>query len=397
MILELYIDAENVSVIEPNSFSSEYLKDLTVLSLKNMNVSTITANILKGLNNLHTFIVDGLPIISFDSHVLLDVNQTLEKLEINSNPNNEINLFNITGNTVLLTKLETLSIRNCFIETIFTNSLQGLSVIKFLEFTNNQLKLIEVGAFQSIRNSIQFIDLRNNLLTTIDSVFDVLIHINNLIIHIGNNAWNCYPMDEKLINLLETYPKIFVDRICEVDDLSINCVDDQNNNQLINVSINEMPFNVAFMENENILHIQFDQQQQTSNYFLLWYHTIIDNIINCAQSRVGSYLLENLMENTAYTLCSMNKFKTTVSPLDCMSYYHKAKPKDYIPWILQKYKIQYIIIYLVACFVLIIFGFGIVYLLFLMYPVRLLQGGTGVIIVKNRIDFIGQDEGPKYV
>lgn len=364
-----------------------------------MNVSILTPNILKNLSNLHTFIIDGLPITSFDTRVLLDVNKTLMHLEINSNPNNKMILFNVTGDTALLSKLETLSMRNCFIETIFNNSLLGVSIIKNFEFTNNQLKSIEINAFQSIQNSIQFIDLRNNYLTTIDCIFDELIHINNnnnMVIHIGDNPWNCYPIDDSLSNLLQNYSKIFVDPICQIDLLPVDCQNDQGKNEMLNINVNEMPFNIEFMENENVLHVQFKQEQYTSNYVLFWYHTIVESVINCAQSTFGTYFLDNLIDDTVYTLCSMNKFKTSLSPLDCTAYYHKGNPKDYNPWLLLKYKQQYIAIYLVVCLILIAFGFGIMYCVVLMFPVKFLQGASGVIVVKNRSDFIGQDEGSKY-
>lgn len=393
-IQELLIDAENVTTIEKNSFTDEYFINLEALTLRNMNVDTIAANVLCNLTNLLTLTIDGLPIVSFDKNTLFSSNGSLTKLEIISVNKFELKLANITGGgtTVRLAKLTSLSIRNSWMKIVAADSLEGLTALRYLELTNNRIESIEAGAFRPLRNTIRSIDLRNNFLKSVNGVFDELTQTMGLIVHIGDNLWPCYPMDETLRKLLADYPTVFVDKLCQSEYTTVNCIGADRQHQ-ITFNIREMPFDLSVSEGHNDVRIQFEQE--TSNYMLLWMDTIHElSVLNCVYSVFGQFSLENLIEETAYTICTINKFKATISPFDCMPYYHRAKAKSYIAWILLENRTLYIIIYVIGCLSAVVFGFGVVYCVFFMQP-NFLKGGTGVIIVRNRSECIGQDEGSK--
>lgn len=81
------------------------------------------------------------------------------------------------------------------------------------------------------------------------------------------------------------------------------------------------------------------------NMAIIWFGTDMlpndsyhqSSIIDCNNTSRNEIKLSNLERQTAYTICLINMVDTTVSPLDCVSYYHYGAEVNGI-WLLQSSK-----------------------------------------------------------
>lgn len=379
----LELNINYIEIIENDSFSTETFVRLEVLHLKNMSVTFLDIGILNGLEKLSIFTLDGLVVEHISEGILYPVRRTLSTLTLIKLSEIDLNLYNLTG-CIALPRLQTVSVTYCRMPRIRIEYFDGLTSIKHLYLTGNEIESIDSDSFRKILNTIQLIDLRENKLTRIDGVFDLYLPTQQFQVYLGDNNWNCNPLSGYLENLLENHGHVFPDPICVGPTISLQCFHDDSldGHEDMSASIGDTGLLIKSHENGSV-SVAF--RKETENHVIVVMSNDLENNLDlkCHYSEFSKFEFVNLIEDTTYTFCAMNKYKTTVTPLNCLPYHHQIPREPKVMWISMNDKTNTVIMLFFVYLFCIMIGPPIVYVLCRQYPI-LLSGGKGVIIVMSK-------------
>lgn len=295
-----------------------------------------------------------------------------------------------------------------------------------LYLQNNQIYKIESFAFYGV-NSLQILNLSNNLLTTLTKgTFDDLTDMHNGI-YLDGNEWICdcslewlqyYLLESDTINTYST-------PICndtELEDIDFNCLETTTPSlefsnttagsggpswNYVNITCRNLQFaplivnaNVkrTYMETfslrNNSLFFEFFEVHlgtpaieikisgDPSRSYLVWQNSKDRSDYGCVTNILNTIVMKHLTRNTIYTACLIFKNETMTSPYDCLGFLVPQVWEDRT-WLTNKVIKPLIgLIAFSILFVAVISGFA-VFSCVRRNP-KLIAGNKRVIIVKNK-------------
>lgn len=378
---------------------SEFIHQIQKLSISKVNILILEITSFDGFEKLESLKLDTVSLLLIHAEALQSISNHLKQLEINNVDVSFLNLYNATGRN-LFQQLKNLTFSNCRMPTVNDATFFGLISVTHIYFINCQIEVIKRGAFDAIQQTVLYIDLSKNYLTSIDGMFTdwypfTMKHVQ-IVLH--NNPIDCYEMDY-FMEFIATHPHIFSQDICKqytpklsydeekpavtCDDGHLAIAEDYGSNEE-----DRLAYHITTDLNGTV-HIDTNRR---SDHVLLWKNNMYSELGNiaesgCLHSSDSSFTLHNLSQHTTYTFCTMHKNKSAVSPYNCFPYRHMLTVYGNELWISLDYQtltIGMLVLVYLGCIAI---GFLIAYCLFKRYP-TLLRGGKGVVVVRNSTDFM---------
>lgn len=402
--LEIYL--EYTTTIDGDPFRRGSFLNLKYLRMNNLRTSNLPAEIFEGLLSLEVLIITNATIRGYSDGMLEFFKQLnthlksfslIEQRESESIP---ISSF-IGGSTKNLTKLGYVKIQYN-LSIIDNSSLAAIPFVEVLDLSKCYIVAIREHSFDIFGSNLRLLNLEQNKLTTLPTGLFSELHLTsiNLQIRLFGNPWHCDCSLAYVQELLFNYPSFTEDVSCaspesgvqikhaelcasettteitsettpinEIDDgiqpLSKECHAAHTNitispkthdMQLISPS-GQNPTKLELNRTQDMLLIWFGSEIVSATNLLLYQH---DEVIDCAANLTSVIELTNLKAGVTYTFCLMSTIKTTVSPLNCLSYHHREIPKEFNGiWVYDKSKATIISVTIVTLVVAMVSGFYI--------------------------------------
>lgn len=404
-VKELILYMNSVSQIEVNAFNSTGLESVTKLIFPNMKLVTMKKGIFNGLNSLEVLVMEGANGQTIINTGVLDVlNETLKEFTLIESRTSlsQLNIDGFTG-AEPLNALEYVKYKYKLTNSITQTSFVGLLNVKILDLSECQIVTIGAGAFDPISNSINELNLKNNLMKTLpEGIFSNMLQ-NQVIttIWLDGNRWDCechlmYLKDCLIKNWeysnfvgtvncntpTEHSGKGVVDTdFCDTttttttseptiteepsipEEFNQKCYESGESERSKNVSIKLPRASLTVNENE-YGGVEVEVDTLSENFVLLWFSSFdqeryytASNETTCVIGATNTIPISNLKEDTAYTFCMMDSTETTVSPLDCMSYCKPLTSEK--PWLFYGKKSLSISVAVFACFISLFIGLAL--------------------------------------
>lgn len=395
----LFIDCSRVTSIEANAFAE--FSPLHYLGIGNAKKEIFQKGSLNGVNQLTDLYLETInyPII-FES--MLDFTN-LESFGITTIQSGCIS-YTITLLTSYVNKS---SIKSLYFQINLRDALSATALDGFVQLQNLFLRscnisVIDKNAFQSVQNTLRFIDLTDNHLKQLPMEIIVFLSSNREIVaYFHDNPWHCdcnISQFQKYVQLLPAwyaqssircmspYHLKNVDLInadvCiefKLDTISVECLKWDNSSTKINIVrgniLNNITRNKSYSEalvnlsvtNHDYLIIEITKGLNQNDL-----NVKCHNIISIETS------LMHLHMDTVYLFCLMNKYAKTVTPFDCVSLYLTDVQNTTI-WIPVRVKIETIAYLVLILFFCNISGLFLGYMFVYKYPKLLCN--TAIIIV----------------
>lgn len=139
----------------------------------------------------------------------------------------------------------------------------------------------------------------------------------------------------------------------EPEEFSQNCYELEGSELPKIVSIKTPKASLAVHENY-YGNVVVDVDTLSENFVLLWFslnnqetHYTVPDELTCVIGATRSLPIDNLKEDTPYTICMMDSNEKTISPLDCISYTRKLSSEQ--PWLFDNNKGLVISMAIVLC------------------------------------------------
>lgn len=225
---KLELDFPDIVAIDEDSFHFVYFNRVTELIMRRMPITILHSDTFAGFHTLKSLTMDTFSEMQILSENLIGtLNETLESISMSNFGRHPIDLYNLTGCTEM-SRLKIVTIRNSFIPKIEKNSFLGLTVVTNLTLSNCHLETIATGAFDSIAENIQLIDLSFNKLTVLGfELFIYFVNMSQMIIILSENNWICEEFLQEFLCFTEDYPETFVDFPCSVTDSSTTTIQNE--------------------------------------------------------------------------------------------------------------------------------------------------------------------------
>lgn len=204
VLLKLYLD--NVVHIADYAFASNTFDRLQVLTLLQMDISTLGPNTLIGLTALRELRLDNVRLFHLPDF-LHGVADQLTSLDITGALSID-NLGLISGvNLPALTDIRLrLNARNAVGPTVF----QAAVLLSIVDMQNCRIEYIDSQVFYPFRKTLMYINLVGNRLTTVSTaMFDYLLPSIHLKVYLFDNPWNCECELAGLKYIIERHPDNF--------------------------------------------------------------------------------------------------------------------------------------------------------------------------------------------
>ncbi len=376
----------NSAKIDVDAFRVERLKSLKKLVIKNFVNRPIKKGIFNGLENLEVLNIDGSQFSEIETGVLDVLNDTLKEFSFqeseSKNSNNKIFIDGFTGSGPM-NKLETVTIKYKLMPSIVISTFAGLTNVKMLDLSNCQIQFIETGSFDEM-NYIEELHLEKNGLTTIpDGLFNAILIRNKTNIFLEGNPFNCNcdlmpfkisltehsnfigkivcsePEDfvgRELINT--TSVNTFYNQSCVLSTTTITiasstptsspplleCIS-SDGPETFSIDAPSHKMQIYEAENDDVI-LRVDESVENS--VLVWF-SLSDTTTNCLIGSEPTFRIDNLVENSTYTICLMDRLDLTTSPMNCISFVKKNVSNGIVPWLYNDSKSRIIGITFVAC------------------------------------------------
>lgn len=401
--VELIIDNTN-DLIKIISFLSDISNFVQKLYIYNTSVLILERNIFDAYKSLEFLRLDNVTQLnSIHAEILKPFSDKLKILEIYKLKFHLKSLYNLTG-SVEFPQLKNVSFVDCLIPFIQYDAFLGLSNVTHIVLVNCKIEHIAIGAFDAIQNTILYIDLSNNYLASIDGVFRNWYHLKheNFQINVKNNPIDCYGMGT-FVEFIKSHSLMFAEKICQhiapemkyyqndaivCDEEGYLKILDENKEEPIEWNITNTNDGTVLIKNIN----NFDDG------VLLWLD-LVDNKTNsisgCLYSTDTTFIINDLKPSKIYTFCAMQKGKSTVSPYNCLPYYHLSPEiNENNMWLSTNDRTLVISIMTIVYICCIAIGIFIAYCILKHYP-TLLKGGNGVVVVRNSTEFMQKSNTAK--
>lgn len=379
------------------SFLLDISRFVQKLIIHNANVYVLSNNTFAEFQNVEFLILDNIqPLDTIYAETLKPFSNNIKILEINQIKLYSNGLRNLTG-SIELPQLKNVSFAYCLIPAITHDAFLGLLNVSYIFLTNCQIEHISIGAFDAVQDTILYIDLSNNYLMSVDGMFTNWYQIKNtsLQINFKNNPIDCYEM-KNFDNFSRSL--MFVDEMCQhvllpkmklKQNEAITC-DAEGHLQFDDYNYNDSEEAFQWIITTNVTDgtVLIENSKKCLDTVLLWLDKDTTNSsIGCLHSNNESfYTINDLKPETVYTFCAMQEKKSTVSPYNCLPYYHLPHKLSNL-WISSKQRTLVISLMIVVYICCIIIGTVIAYFILKKYP-TLLKGGNGVVVVRNSTEFM---------
>lgn len=286
-----------------------------------------------------------------------------------------------------LTNLEYVNVKYN-LSIINSQSFTAIPYVRILDLSGCYISAIEADSFDNLNKTLLTLNLANNRLVTLpDGIFMTLnlipiiadeLFVNSettLTIYLSDNPWHCgckliftkdlfnqysnfqgdfscksppeienYPIKESDFcpcpittttsiptETTETYSDNYLEKECfSFDHIA------ENYTVLIQSQMKEMELSVT--ADEDVLVVI---ESMGENLALIWFgsdtlrgaslYYVQSSNIDCISSLRKEIVITNLDKAKVYTFCLINITHTTVTPLDCISYYHREYNKIWFP------------------------------------------------------------------
>lgn len=204
-VRQLILHEISVTAIAENAFYTDHFEDLIALSFVKMKIHRIFRGTFRGLGVLQILHFKDTDIETFEDNALQEVPMLLEFIIIDCHHDFFIkNLFKSTK----LIYLRNIFISNCKLnETIAATTFSGLQKLEQIYLFNNNIKLIESGAFDI--STLKWLNLSSNALTSLPIDLFKLQRTIDLAVDFTDNPWHCDCVLEKAHNSLLNSPHLF--------------------------------------------------------------------------------------------------------------------------------------------------------------------------------------------
>ncbi|XP_034939394.1 leucine-rich repeat transmembrane protein FLRT2-like, partial [Chelonus insularis] len=384
------------------------------------------------LGNLHNLVIQNNLLVEVEYNLLNNAAETLETIELDKSIENIQVLYNITRGKKLL-KVQLLSLQGNNIPILSNEILKAFPNVVSLYMDSSKIQSIHENTFKSCRQIKQiFID--NNRLTTLtESTFNFLLYFSpQFKISMIGNPWNCECDLKWIQDMLLKDPQMMTKiPICktpiknsgesfltaEFCDYQLSTTLDastklqstseipisystessigilcQNSLSLLRNAQRKL-FSISDYEFPSKQSIFFIQQLKNGSIIvnlskndsqaILWFKTFNNDIgeINCLKNISGTIILNNLQDDSLYTICLLDKSNFKVSPFNCLAF--KTLPaKNARIWLSNGDKTFVLSIYTVIAFLFCLLGGGSCFYIIKKHP-TLLKGSKRVILVKR--------------
>lgn len=362
-----------ISEMEVNSLNAIAFESVTRITFTNTSITTFKNGLFNGLKLVEKIHFKGVidANLTIENGVLDVLNRTLTEFtfEQQTRTSNEIVINGFTGSSVL-TKLTTVKFMYNLKNSITNLSFVGLENVKILDLSTCQIETFGVGAFDTISNSVETLNLANNFIKTLpDGLFANMLPSYYTDIHLtGNEKWicNCDLMPFKAdlmehssnfigmvacdspvwhkgskvveadfcepVTTTEVTSEITSEMTSEVTtqlpyEYTKECFQPGHTDKVTEVVTVQGPSHkVSIIQSQEVGtdDIVLEIDTPIENGILIWFDSKPANVseINCMMASSPSIRITNSVINSRspYTFCLMNSAELTMSPLDCISY-----------------------------------------------------------------------------
>ncbi|XP_063620895.1 uncharacterized protein LOC134793261 [Cydia splendana] len=216
VVVEIGIIGGNLHHIPQNAFSAAFARNLRLLLLEEIIITSWSQRALLGLANLKNIFIKKCNIIDMQENFLSAVSQSLSTLTVVET--GYWNPENLTGSSQLpsfsmLTWVDLSS--NDFGANLGNASFTRLRYCKSLYLASNRISYIEPGAFDNLME-LEYLNLNNNFLSRIEpGLFNVMTSFSTpkVRLNLVENWWHCDCSDRELRRLTDL-AILLVDPIC---------------------------------------------------------------------------------------------------------------------------------------------------------------------------------------
>lgn len=399
------VDENQIVDILPNAFAGTMFSKMRFLRLRALRLNYLRTGIFNGLNELHILIMENMNLLIVDANILKSCrNLRFLSIMFNSSCDEQaLWLENITGNDPL--SLNNLNIAHNRIRHAITNkSFKGLTELVVLNLASNRIEYIGEKSFDLFARTLTYLNLEDNLLTTISAdLFYSLLNQPLSQIDLTNNPLHCDCHLEPLKKLVRNYSGMFPGtlecstpltltgkKIQETELCTVNHSDP--NTTIVKKCRNYPPeellkfVTIAMKKRDKVIrlrqtadksfHITIDDFP--TDHILVWYENgklrcnsnSMQCLLNRNETNTRNITINEMWPlNKVHTLCMKPKQSLTIRPLNCISFNtfrrtnHSAEM-----WMPKSYRFTAIVLSIVACFVCLTIGVAIVFLLARYYP-----------------------------
>lgn len=197
--------------IEDDAFNTPTFRYMYSLTLTNLAMHSLGPRTLRGLNNLRNLELRSSRLIQFPP-ILQAVSKTIYYVHISGNDvsRSQIQSIDQLSNGLSIHTLEQLRLHLNLKDSLSRRSFVRFASISFLELSNCRIKVLDKDMFYPIRNSLTFLDLSGNYLTTLPfGMFTYLLLRKKMNFNLENNPWHCNCHLLELQRALIRYPESF--------------------------------------------------------------------------------------------------------------------------------------------------------------------------------------------
>lgn len=415
LIRKLEVTNLEVDTIEHNAFHS--FKSVRLLLLENISLVHVKTGAFNGMLSLMSLRLKSMHIKHFEPRILAPC-ENLQYLTITNMKDTPLVVDLLTGSGNMTHLEEVFIYDNEIFDTITAKTFTGLKVVSSLHLPKNQIISLPNDAFKSISNTIVYLNLEGNKLKVLSaniffSVLDGDEKYKKILL--AKNPWHC---DCKLIPLkylMTTNRLIFDDNatcytplvwrnkpiktaefcihstnpptqvVPQVERIWLKCRQDDSIVSIVNRSMERIRINKGLYNKITILIEKFLpesvlivlQNVDLKALQMLACYPLFANRNNAKSSaRMFSIDIDQQLDSQkTYLVCTMNSKATTITPLNCVTFhtFDEEINEDFGLWLLQKHMFMAILLFLVVCFAIFLFGILLVYAVSKKYPLLFIK------------------------
>lgn len=192
-ISELIIEFRNFDIIQVDAFATSAFQTVKNMIITFGSVPILQKGVFNGFDSLKSLVFESSGIKGFSYGCLDSVASTLEYLELTEWTSFSVPLLvdGLTGGDAM-TALKTVKFSHNLESTITERSFIGLSSVTKLDLSSCRIQVIGPKAFDAISNTIEELNLSDNLLVTFPAgLFDQMLPRTGIRVLVNDNRWAC--------------------------------------------------------------------------------------------------------------------------------------------------------------------------------------------------------------
>ncbi|KAK1128941.1 hypothetical protein K0M31_020077 [Melipona bicolor] len=443
-IEELTFTSCSLGEIEDDAFSLPIYKRTRTITMVKNRLTTLRKATLRHLEALQALNIREDVIESAEFNLLEEAAGSLTTLDLTQAINDREVLRNITGGTALLSSVEILRLSGNTLSTIDAGLFAGVPKVKSLYLDNSNIKTVSSDTLKPMASSIEQLILHdNNIAWLPEGLLDSVNKPNVFRMIVRNNSWHCVCSLKWLKDFVENQsnaeylicktPRENANKLFSQADFcprsttvlettestqhwTTSTQQTQSSEQTtqttptlpvnvgtVHVTCNHTESHAQTFNTRKLLSTEFRFASRFPNFYvseildhsiqvslpdfsegvtLFWFDN--ENVINslgCAKAR-HSYQLQDIDQQTAYTICLLDDNSDKVSPLNCLAVTTKSTYESGA-WLTNADKSLVLLVLTLSLILLFLVGGILSFLLIRRHP-TLLRGSKRVMIVKRR-------------